>query len=45
MDRYEEALTYIEKSEKQKYIPDEARVAIAELRTECQAGIAKEHLS
>jgi tetratricopeptide (TPR) repeat protein len=45
MDKYEEALTYIEKSEKQKYIPDEARAAIQELRAECQTGIAKEHLS
>lgn len=45
MDRYEEALTYIEKSEKQKYIPDEARSAIDELRVECQTGIAKQHLS
>ena len=45
MDRYEEALTYIEKSEQQKYIPDEARSAIDELRAECQTGIAREHLS
>jgi len=45
MDRFEEALTYIEKSEKQKYIPDEAQSVIQELRVECQTGIAKQHLS
>lgn len=45
MDKFEEALSYIEKTEKQKYVPDEARASINELRAECQTGIAKEILS
>jgi tetratricopeptide (TPR) repeat protein len=45
MDKFEEALTYIEKSEKQKYIPDEARAAIDELRIESHQGMGKLHLS
>lgn len=39
MDRFQESLTWLDKAEKSKVLPDEARAALVELKTEAEAGL------
>jgi tetratricopeptide (TPR) repeat protein len=40
MDRFQECLSWLGKAEKSKFLPDEARAAMSELKTEAEAGLA-----